>query len=439
MKTLLIISTFSFLLCGSLKGQNSTIHAVRTDSVNVHLSSDSILHVKMNLILPKDLKIASNRMMTFTPLLQKEEKESILRPVYIYGRKRQIISIRKNRLPIEGSQILRRSKGKEQIIRYEESIPYQPWMKGSSIILEEDLCGCGNKSEKNNKNYIAKVPGLRLPGIMYCVPNPEIIKRRTYKGRAFLDFPVDKTIIYPEYRRNAIELARIDSTLQKFKIQYILSIKIHGYASPESPYTHNTFLAKERTQALKEYIIKKYELPDSMIVTEYTPEDWEGFIQFAEQSDLKDKKHILEIARSDIHPDTKEKQLKKMSDAYSHISSKWFPALRHSDYEIEYQLPNYTSDNARNEVKKDPSQLSLREIYDAAQLCQKGSDEFYQIIETAVKTYPDSPEANLNAAAMELERGNVSAAKKYMQKADMNTPEAKNNMKRITILEEEEQ
>lgn len=438
MKTLLTITAFIFLLCGSLKGQEAAIQTAYTDSVQVQLSANHILGLNMNLVLPEELKISSNRMMIFTPVLKTEGKEVLLHPVYVYGRKRQIISNRKKRYPVEGSQVLRRTNRKEQVIRYEESLPYETWMQGADLILEQDLCGCGNHREENYQNYLAQVPmpEPELPGIMYCTPKPEKIKKRTYKGRAFLDFPLDQTIIYPEYRRNAIELARIDTTLQKFKIDHILSITIHGYASPEGKYTHNYFLAKERTKALKEYILNKYALADSIIGTEYTAEDWEGFIQFAEQSNLKDKQRILEIARSDVHPDTKEKQLKAMPNSYWHISKNWLPALRHSDYEVEYVLPNYSSDEARGVVQKDPLQLSLREMYDAAQLCKKGSPEFYQIMETAVKTYPDNPEANLNAAAMELERGNVEAAKSYMEKADMNTPEAKNNMKRIKMLEE---
>lgn len=59
-------------------------------------------------------------------------------------------------------------------------------------------------------------------------------------------------------------------------------------------------------------------------------------------------------------------------------------------------------------------------------------------MEAAVRVFPDSPEANLNAAAMELERGNLEAAKKYLKKADMSSPAAQSNMKRITLLEEEQ-
>ncbi len=441
MKTLFIIS--AILFCNSLNGQDHLTQIARTDNVNVSLSADSSLLISMDLVLPENLKVSSNHMMIFTPLLHAESKETPLPPIYVYGRKREIISKRKNRLPEEGTLVLNRTNRKEQVINYETSLPYESWMKGADVMLEQDLCGCGNESEKNIRQQLAQVslpePEVVLPEIAYRVPEAEAVKRRIYKGKAFIDFPINEITIYPDYRRNVVELARIDSTLEGFKTREILSIQIYGYASPEGTYARNTYLARERTQALKQYIIRKFEIRESVVTAEFTPEDWVGFIQLASQCDLKEKDRILEIARSNMDPDEKEKQLKLMADAYQYMNRHWFPALRHTDYQIEYRIPDFTPEQARIMVRQDPAQLSLREMYDAAQLCGKGSEEYYSIMETAVRVYPDSPEANLNAAAMELERGNLSAAKEYLKKADMDTHEAKDNMQRIILLENNKQ
>ncbi len=442
MKNILIICTL--LCCAALKGQSKLTERPEVDNVRFNLFSDSSLQVRMTLILSEDFRLASNRMVTFTPVLHGSgNEEAVLSPVYVYGRKRLIISERKDRMPVDENWVYRHNNGKKQVINYEASLPYSKWMDGSEIVLEQTFCGCGNAQEETFNQNLSQIvfpkPKVDLPDVTYCIPKKEIVKRRVYKGRAFLDFPVDKIVIYPEYRRNAIELARIDSTLRGFKPEQIRSIRIHGYASPESPYTHNAYLAKGRTQALKQHIVRKFNLKDSIISTDYTPEDWDGFILYAEQCNLSEKARILQIARSEVHPDTKEQQLKQMPEAYKYMKTNWFPALRHSDYEIEYQLPDYTPEEARVLVRDNPEQLSVREMFDAAQLCPKGSAEYYQIIQTAVQTYPNNPDANVNAAAMELERGNLVAAKKYLQRADLSTPEAQSNMKRIILLEENRQ
>jgi hypothetical protein len=77
-------------------------------------------------------------------------------------------------------------------------------------------------------------------------------------------------------------------------------------------------------------------------------------------------------------------------------------------------------------------------MFDAALLSGKGSDEYYRLIDTAVKTYPDNPDANLNAAAGALERGDLKAAESYMKKADLSRPKEKINMEYIKILKEKQ-
>lgn len=437
---ILFIGICALLLNTDAKGQESGTQNVHTDSIDIRLLPDSSLQIGMNIFLPKELKIRSNRMMTFTPVLTSDENEAILPAVYVYGRKRQIINTRKNRMPAEGSLIIKRTKGKEQTIAYGTSLPCQPWMKNAQITLEKDLCGCGNNLEENSTQPIALVvlpePEVVIPNIAYSIPKAESVKRRIFEGSAFLDFPVNQTTIYPAYRKNPVELAKIDKTLDGFKPENILHISIHGYASPEGSYSNNTRLAEGRSQALKQYILKKHQLHDSIFSVESTPEDWEGFKRFANETELKQKDVILEITDSDLQPDAKETKLKKLGAAYMHISLNWFPALRHSDYRIEYKVRPFTPAEARIMMKQDPTQLSLREMYDAAQLCEKGSEEYNHIWETAVKLYPEHPVANLNAAAMELERGNLPAARKYMEKADMTTQAAKDNMQRIILLEE---
>lgn len=343
MRKLFIIG--ALLVSCVLKGQDTPQKTIRTENVNVQVTADSMLQVSMDVVLPKKLKVRSNRMMIFTPVIQHSGREASLKPVYVYGRKRAIVNERKKRLPIEGSKIVRRTNGKEQTVEYKASLLYASWMRGADVVLEEDLCGCGNRTEENNSHHLAQVivpepPAPIQPEPIVAETTPPVkekkTRRRVYEGKAFIDFPVNKTVIYPQYRKNPMELARIDSTLEMIGTANISRITLHGYASPESPYAHNSYLAKERTQALKQYIIDKYHLDESVFAIDYTPEDWEGLIRFAEACDWSEKARILEIARSGAQPDEKERLLKRLPAAYLRISREWFPALRHTDYTIEF-------------------------------------------------------------------------------------------------------
>lgn len=52
----------------------------------------------------------------------------------------------------------------------------------------------------------------------------------------------------------------------------------------------------------------------------------------------------------------------------------------------------------------------------AANLLEKGSPEFVEVFETAVRIYRDDPVANLNAAIAALQNGNTASAKRYLEK-----------------------
>ncbi len=355
MKSLITVISI-FLLGSTLQAQTPD---VQTAPVHIRLSEDNQLQIDMNLVLPADLKIRSARMMIFTPVLKEGGNERVLPPVYVYGRKREIVNRRKDRLPLANSFVVRRDNRTEQTVAYTASVAFEPWMRHADIVLEKDLCGCGNLSEGNNEQRLAQValpepvrtePALPLTAattVAETQPRPAKEKKERIAmldGKAFIDFPVNKTTIYPRYRKNPVELARIDSTLESIQPANIRHIWLHGYASPESPYKHNDFLSKGRTEALKKYIIDKYKLDESVFTLESTPEDWEGLIRLAEACDWPEKDRILEIARSNEEPDRKEAQLRRLIDAYLRMSWHWFPALRHTDYRIEYRIPDNDSE-----------------------------------------------------------------------------------------------
>ena len=85
-----------------------------------------------------------------------------------------------------------------------------------------------------------------------------------------------------------------------------------------------------------------------------------------------------------------------------------YPALRHTDYRIDYTIRSFSdAEEIRRIVKTQPQKLSLNEFFLAARSCDPGSEEFASIFETAVR----------NAANTALERGDLKRAEDYLSKA----------------------
>jgi hypothetical protein len=254
------------------------------------------------------------------------------------------------------------------------------------------------------------------------------VKTREISGSAFIDFPVSKTFINPTYRNNTAELAKITGTIDSVKMDKDISIKsifIKGYASPESPYSNNAYLAEGRTEALKEYVESLYHFGKGFIKTAFEPEDWEGLERYVEASTLPHKDEILEAIHSDREPDKKEWYIKSTwKEEYRYLLENCYPALRHSDYSIEYEIRSY-SDPLEIEriLLTAPQNLSLEEFYVLAQTYEPGSEQFHELFETAVRMYPGDIAANLNAANSAILRKDYRNALRYLEKAG-DIPEA---------------
>ena len=297
------------------------------------------------------------------------------------------------------------------------------------------------------KPIVRRVKLKECPPLPLIMPDPEESKLRIIQGHAFLDFPVNETVIYPEYRKNPDELARIQASIDSAlfdKAVIITRISLHGYASPESPYSNNSRLAKGRTEALKNYLIRKYNFSSDVFKTNYTPEDWENLRGFLTETDsrrvkgdfwydnkeymetpevpeevLQYRNELLRIIGRDIDPDVKNELLKKVGNGepYRWLLENVYPGLRHTDYIIEYKIRPFSVEKGRKLIYTHPEGLSLEEMYNVALSYDEGSEEWLDALLIAVKQYPNNQTANLNAACGCVMTKRFNDAKKYLSKA----------------------
>lgn len=187
------------------------------------------------------------------------------------------------------------------------------------------------------------------------------------------------------------------------------------------------------------YVTSYYKFDNKLITSEYTSEDWEGFRKFIAASSLEKKDEILKLMDdSTLDIDKKERQIAQLAgpQTYKYILEECYPALRHSDYTVNYTVRGFNLEETKEIIKTRPQLLSLQEIYRIAESCQPGSEEFNRSFQVAATMFPDDPIANLNAGAMEIQKGgDLTTAKKHLAKADQKAPETLNNLGVIALLE----
>ena len=390
---------------------------------NFHMNREGkFLAVEMKLDLNK-LDVDANRAVLLTPRLVNGTDSLDLPSVGIYGRRRYYYYVRNGVGSISGeNETVYRASGKPDNLAYNNLAEYEEWMDGATLKFHRSDWGCCHEMLAEYEGIVGRHREAFFPELVFVQPKAEIMKSRSLSGSAYIDFPVDQTVIYPDYRRNTVELGKIQATIDSVrndKDVTITSVWLKGFASPESPYKHNTELAIGRTAALKKHIGQLYHFADSIIRTDYEPEDWAGLRRYVEQSNIDHRTEILSLIDSDMEPDAKELKIKRAyPEEYRFMLQHFYPALRHTDYRIDYNIRTF---NEVEEIKcvmmEQPQKLSQNEFYLVAGKYEPGTDEFTDVFETAVRMFPNDEVANLNAANAAIRRDDFGAARRYLDKA----------------------
>ena len=404
--------------------------------------ADGKVNVSMDLRL-EDLGLKSNQGAVIIPMIVNGADTAKLPAVEVMGRKRYIYYQRNAKTATENPLIVEKYNGGEvQTLHYSYSTPYESWMENSQMVIGQDACGC-------NQAVVAKGllqnAGEALAGPMklcyaYVQPKPEPVKARSENGTARLQFEVNKATVNLKLANNRSELEKMRHTIDVVKNDAdvkITSITLHGYASPDGSYSNNEKLARNRTKAVYSYLKANYPKEEKLISSTSTAEDWQGVSDYIANNDIPLKEKVSEIVASDLEPDAKEKAIvDKTYEAYRILKKDVYPKLRRTDYTVNYEVRNFNLEEARQLVKTQPQKLSLNEMYTVANSYEKGSKDYNEVFDVAVKMFPNDELANLNAAYSAIDRGDTVSAVQYLKKAG-DSPQTDNAYGAVAVLKED--
>lgn len=385
------------------------------------------------------LTIGSQRSLSLVPLLTDGQHNVPLQEIIINGKKRQKAYIRGLVLDKQEPTAIIIPYNKRETFNYTQVIPYQPWMANASLQLVETLCGCGNYQEMTAQELItndvsteAKRLSAMTPLVAFIQPTVEVVKARSEQYEAHLDFPVNKSVILTDFMNNHSELVNIHSMFDKIqndKNLTVTSIGIEGWASPEGPLAFNEQLSQKRANALKDYLVKNEKVSPKLYKVTFGGENWEGLIKALQTSSMKDKETFLSIIKNTTDDAKRKQEIMKVAGGvpYRAMLKDIYPGLRKVNCKIDYTVVNFDVEQGKVVILENPKYLSLNEMYQVANSYPKGSKNFADVFDIAVRMYPNDPVANINAAAVALSRKDLNTAMKFMERADHTTAEFLNN------------
>jgi tetratricopeptide (TPR) repeat protein len=256
----------------------------------------------------------------------------------------------------------------------------------------------------------------------------------TEKGKIY--FVVNRHDLNFNYKLNKSDAAKAGMTEMKEFIEKgweIKDIRINAWASPEGEESFNQGLSQRRAESAEKYARKEYDkyikakakelgVPEEDIKQDLdfklaaNGEDWDGFMQALQESDIKDKNIIANVVNSQPDPAKREQEIRNMTVIYKEIEDDILPPLRRAVIAVNSYEPSLTDGEIAEYSSSAPDSLSINELLYAATLTEDANTKL-RIYKTVIQQYPNDWRGYNNAGTAATELGDYDAAANYYAKA----------------------
>lgn len=193
------------------------------------------------------------------------------------------------------------------------------------------------------------------------------------------------------------------------------NIAVKGYASPDGPEKFNDKLSKARSESGKKVVAKLLKGTGLDVDAAAYGEDWAGFKELVEKSNIKDKNLILQVLSLYNSSAQRESEIKNMSAVYNELKSEILPELRRA------QIVNSTDIQGKTDAEilaalRNGGELTVEEYLYAAESLANGAAEQVAVLTAASKKYDDARVWN-NLGIAQTKAGDAAAALDSFAKA----------------------
>lgn len=196
------------------------------------------------------------------------------------------------------------------------------------------------------------------------------------------------------------------------------NVEIQAYASPEGGFKFNDKLANKRQDVSEKYVRKEMKSAgvEGNLDAHYTAQDWEGFQQLVQASDIQDKDVILRVLSMYKDPQEREQQIRNMSEGFRELADAILPELRRSRLIIHYETIGRNDEQIKAQYNEDAAKLSADELLYYATL-EEDAAKKEEIYAKTAQLYTNDYRPLNNQAVMAFNRGDEAKAKELLAQA----------------------
>ena len=304
--------------------------------------------------------------------------------------------------------------------------PYDPRMDKCALQLRAEIKCPGGKCKEftlvnlntgaiPTKEQAALQKDLKYSDLMAPMAN-NYKKVTTVVDKTDLLYAINSSVVTKKNEKKAnldAFKANVDAKLQNDRATQNIAVK--GYASPDGPVKFNDKLSKSRSESGKKVVAKLLKDSGLDIDAAAYGEDWDGFKELVEKSNIKDKNLILQVLSLYNSPAERESEIKNMSSVFNELKEEVLPELRRS------QIVNSTDIQGKTDAEimaafRNGQELTVEEYLYAAETLANGTEEQVAILTAASKKYNDARVYN-NLGIAQAKAGDKAAALKSFEKA----------------------
>jgi len=247
----------------------------------------------------------------------------------------------------------------------------------------------------------------------YKKDNYQAVLHEQTEGQVMYDYN-SSTIKGSELRSRSIkELQAALEAIGADPRYTVRGTSVVAYASPEGGESYNAKLSDQRAASAQKAWSKVTgeKAPDNLEVRSIG-QDWEGFREAVENSDIEDKDLILRVLSMYSDPAVRESEIKNMSKVYTEINKNVFPELRRARFITELDYQNFTDEELVELSKQAVDVLDEEGLLRVASISDDAARKA-ELYEKAVQKYA-SDRARFNLACLALDDNRPDAAAKYL-------------------------
>ena len=196
------------------------------------------------------------------------------------------------------------------------------------------------------------------------------------------------------------------------------NVEIQAYASPEGGFKFNDKLANKRQNVSEKYVRKEMKSAgvEGNLDAHYTAQDWEGFQQLVQASNIQDKDVLLRVLSMYKDPQEREQQIRNMSEGFRELADAILPELRRSRLIIHYETIGRNDEQIKAQYNEDAAKLSADEMLYYATL-EEDAAKKEEIYAKTAQLYTNDYRPLNNQAVMAFNRGDEAKAKELLAQA----------------------